>query len=49
MRRGADWLLIVLAAILLVGLMAYARGAEHHRGDEIGSQGATVVMVRAVP
>ena len=31
---------------LLIGLIAYARGDEHHRGDEIGSHGTKVVLVR---
>jgi hypothetical protein len=36
-----------LAAVLvLIGLAAYARGPEHHRGDEVGSHGTKVVVVR---
>ena len=35
------WLLIVAAALLVVGLIAYARGPKHHRGDEIGTHGTT--------
>ena len=31
---------------VLIGLAAYARGPEHHRGDEIGSHGTKVVIVR---
>ena len=34
------------AASLLIGLAAYARGPKHHRGDEIGSHGTKVVIVR---
>ena len=41
---------IVLFALLCVfalyGLIAYARGPEHHRGDEIGSHGTKVIVVR---
>ena len=37
MRDGLRWLLVVLAALVLVGLIAYARGDEHHRGDEVGA------------
>jgi hypothetical protein len=45
MRRGVQWLLILAGALLVIGLMAYARGPEHHRGDEIGAHGASVVVV----
>ena len=49
MRRLAEWLLIVIAALLIVGLIAYARGPKHHRGDEVGSHGTKVVVVHIVP
>jgi hypothetical protein len=43
------WLLIGAAAALLVGLMAYARGTKHHRGDEIGTHGTKIAVVHVVP
>jgi hypothetical protein len=49
MRRAAEWLLIVICALLIVGLIAYARGPKHHEGDEIGSHGTKVVVVHIVP
>jgi hypothetical protein len=49
MRRAVEWVLIVAAALLIVGLIAYARGPKHHRGDEIGSHGTKVVVVQIVP
>jgi hypothetical protein len=49
MRRGADWLIIGTCALLVVGLIAYARGSKHYRGDEIGSHGTKVVVVHIVP
>ena len=49
MRRWADWVLIAVGALLIVGLIAYARGPKHHRGDEIGSHGTKVVVVHIVP
>jgi hypothetical protein len=49
MRRAIAWVLLVVAALLLVGLMAEARGTKHHRGDEIGSHGTKVVVVHIVP
>jgi hypothetical protein len=49
MRRGIEWLLILVGALLVVGLIAYARGPKHYRGDEIGSHGTKVVVVHTVP
>jgi hypothetical protein len=48
-QRAVAWFLIVTAALLVVGLIAYARGPRHYRGDEIGSHGTKVVAVRVVP
>jgi hypothetical protein len=49
MRRGFEWLLIAAGALLVVGLIAYARGPKHHRGDEVGSHGTKIVVVHVVP
>ena len=49
MRRAVEWLLIVAAGLLVIGLIAYARGPKHYHGDEIGSHGTKVVVVRVVP
>ena len=45
MDNAARWLalLVVLVLVLsMIGLFAYARGPEHHRGDDVGSHGTTV-------
>jgi hypothetical protein len=49
MQRAIDWLLILAAALLVVGLIGYARGPEHHRGDEVGSHGTKIVVVPIAP
>jgi hypothetical protein len=49
MRRVIEILLVILAGLLLVGLMAYARGDKHHRGDEVGTHGTKIVVVHIVP
>jgi hypothetical protein len=49
MRRALEWLLIVAAGLLVIGLIAYARGPKHYHGDEIGSHGTKVVVVHIVP
>jgi hypothetical protein len=42
----ARWGIALVAVLLLIGLISYARGPEHHRGDDIGSHGTKVVIVR---
>ena len=49
MRRGLDWLIILVCVLGVIGLIAYARGPKHYRGDEIGSHGTKVVVVHIVP
>jgi hypothetical protein len=49
MRRGVEWLIILAAALLVVGLIAYARGPKHHRGDEVGTHGTNISVVHVVP
>jgi hypothetical protein len=47
MRDGPRWVVVLLVVVLLVGLLAFARGPDHHRGDETGegSIGATVLVI----
>src|SRR4029079_1739294 len=47
MRRWVEWLLIGVAGLLVVGLIAYARGPKHHHGDETGSHGTSLVLIRS--
>ena len=47
MNAVVSWVLAVLSALLLLGLVAYARGHEHHRGNEVGAYPAVVVTVTA--
>ena len=37
MREGVRWLLALLIALVVIGLIAYARGPKHHRGDDVGA------------
>ena len=46
MRHWIEWLLIGVAALLVVALIAYARGPKHHHGDETGSHGTSLVLIR---
>jgi cell division septation protein DedD len=36
------WVTVVLIAVLIVGLVAVARGRAHHRGDEVGAADGSV-------
>ena len=40
MRDAVRWLIVLGIVLVLIGLIAYARGDEHHRGDDVGSHGA---------
>jgi hypothetical protein len=40
------WCAAIAVALLLLGLLAYARGPEHRRGDDVGSHGTKVIIVR---
>ena len=31
------WLLVVVLIVCLLGLILFARGTEHHRGDDVGA------------
>ena len=46
MRGWVRWLIIGAAVLLVVGLIAYARGPKHHHGDETGSHGTSLVLIR---
>lgn len=37
MRAIVRWVIVVVAALVVVGMVAWARGPEHHRGDEVGA------------
>jgi hypothetical protein len=41
MRDAARWLVVVVLALVLIGLIAYARGPEHHHGDDVGALGGS--------
>ena len=42
------WVIVLVIALVVVGLIAFARGREHRRGDDVGAlgrKGPTVVTV----
>jgi hypothetical protein len=48
MREGMRWLLAVAIVLAVVGLIAYARGPEHHHGDEVGALPSGVAVARGL-
>ena len=40
------WAIVLAAAAVLIGLVAYGRGDKHHHGDDVGSHGVRIVVVR---
>ena len=45
---GVRWIVVIVLALVLVGLVAFARGRDHHRGDEEGALGSSAHVVRVV-
>jgi len=45
MSDAIRWPVIILCAIVLIGLIAYARGPDHRNGNDIGPHGTRVVIV----
>ena len=37
MRHAARWLLLLAIALVVIGMITYARGPDHHRGDDVGA------------
>jgi hypothetical protein len=36
-RDSLRWLVVLALVVAVIGLIAYARGSQHHRGDEVGT------------
>jgi hypothetical protein len=49
MRDAARWVILIALALVVIGLIAYARGPEHQRGDDIGALGSIVALVGGGP
>jgi hypothetical protein len=37
MSTATRWIVVVVAALVIVGMLAYARGHKNHRGDDVGA------------
>ena len=36
-----------MMVLSVIGLIAYARGPEHYHGDDVGSHGTKVLLIRS--
>ena len=45
MPNAARWAIVIALALVVIGLIAYARGPEHHRGDDVGALGSSPAAV----
>jgi hypothetical protein len=46
MSNTTGWLIALVLALAVVGMIVYARGAEHQRGDEVGTHGTKIIVVQ---
>jgi hypothetical protein len=47
MRDLIRWALVLGLVLVVIGLIAYARGDQHHHGDDVGALGSAAVVQRA--
>jgi hypothetical protein len=38
------WVIVLAAVLVVIGLLSYARGEEHMRGDEVGAIRSAAVL-----
>ena len=38
------WVIIIVAVVLVLGLVVFARGRVHQRGDDVGARGGATVL-----
>jgi len=44
MNDAVRLIVAAVAIVLVVGLLVWARGEDHHRGDEVGSLGLSTTV-----
>ncbi len=43
MSTPVRWAIVGVAVLLLVGLLGWARGDDHHHGDDVGATPSVVI------
>ena len=46
MGSAIRWAIVIALALVVIGLIAYARGPEHQRGDDVGALGSDAALLR---
>jgi hypothetical protein len=46
MSDAPRWVVVLVIALIVVGLIAFARGREHRRGDDVGALAPRVGVVQ---
>ena len=44
MSDAVRWVVAAVAVVLVVCLLVWARGEDHHRGDDVGSLGLATTV-----
>jgi len=39
------WIIVVIVLVLVIGLVAFARGRDHRRGDDVGALAPTAIVL----
>jgi hypothetical protein len=47
MTGAVRWLIVLVVALVVIGLIAYARGQKHHHGDDVGALPTSVAHAEA--
>ena len=47
MRNGIRWVIVLVGLLVVIGLIAYARGPEHHHGDDVGALASSPAVLRS--
>jgi hypothetical protein len=45
--KAGHWIVAILLVLSIIGLLSFARGPEHRRGDEVGALRRSVVSEAA--
>jgi MprA protease rhombosortase-interaction domain-containing protein len=43
------WAMILASLLAVIGLLAFARGLDHHHGQQVGAAGTVPVVTATVP
>ena len=47
MNNVPRWFMVLVLVLAVIGLLWWARGSDHHRGDDVGALAATYAVSQA--